>query len=142
MGSILNKLREAIHYREVKEYDKLFIIVDIHGTILNPVWNNEETYSYYPWAKEALRLLSSKSWVVLIMWSASYVDNLEKYKWKFFSDGIYFKYINENPEVENGQLCCFDKKIYCDVGIDDKFGFSPLTEWKEIYDFLIENKEY
>ena len=41
----------------------------------------------------------------------------------FEENGIHFDYINENPEVDNNELGNFDKKLYFNIGIDDKFGF-------------------
>jgi hypothetical protein len=33
-------------------------------------------------------------------------------------------------------------KFYYDIGIDDKFGFDAEIDWKEIYDFLKNEKEW
>ena len=29
-------------------------------------------------------------------------------------------------------MACFDAKLYFNVGIDDKFGFDPVTDWAEV----------
>ena len=132
---ILDKFKELFLERK---FDKIYIIVDIHGTILIPTRDkNVENYKYYPYSLESLRIMSSIPWIVLIIWSSSYNDKLFEYNSRFKEDGICFNYINENPEIKNGDFSCFDKKIFCDIGIDDKFGFSPL-EWENIYNFLIE----
>ena len=57
----------------------------------------------------------------------------------FFAEyGIKFNHINLNTEEKNTSLCCFDEKTYFNVGIDDKFGFDPQEDWKEVYDYLVE----
>ena len=46
--------------------------------------------------------------------------------------------VNINEETENNDLSLFDEKTYFNVGIDDKFGFEAETDWKTIYEYLID----
>lgn len=43
-------------YKENHElgYEKIYIAVDIHGTILEPSWNKTENFTYLGSSKEAL----------------------------------------------------------------------------------------
>ena len=55
---------------------------------------------------------------------------------RFAGDGIHFDYINENPEVGNSSFQDFSVKLYFNVGIDDKFGFDPGTDWVKVIEAL------
>ena len=134
--SVLKQLIKIFKEKQENFYNKIYICIDIHNTILVPCWNNEETYEYFPYAREVLIKLSKMEDIVLILWSASYPDKLEQYLVKFKKDNINFKYINKNFEIRNNKISCFDFKLYCDIGIDDKFGFDAEIEWKEIFNYL------
>ena len=103
---IAKAFEAAFRRKREKNWEKIYVVVDIHDTILRDI--------------------------CLILWSGCYPDRLEKYRQRFAADGIHFDYINENPEVGNSAFQNFDKKLYFNVGIDDKFGFDPETDWVRV----------
>lgn len=129
----------AFRRKTEKKWEKIYVVVDIHDTILRACYEADETYEYLPYAKPALQLMSSRDDVCLILWSGCYPERLEIYRERFAQDGIHFDYINENPEVGNSSFQNFDKKLYFNVGIDDKFGFDPKTDWIEVIEVLAGN---
>ncbi len=134
--SITKAFVAAFERKIEKGWDKIFVVVDIHDTIIRACYEEEEHYEYFPMAKEALQALSDREDVCLILWSGCYPDKLAAYREHFAEDGILFEYGNENPEVGNTALSCFDEKLYFNVGIDDKFGFDPTLDWSEVLDVL------
>ena len=114
----------------------IYIMVDVHNTILKPTFDKKETFEYFPYAKETLQLLSEKENIKLIMWTSSYDEKIQIYLKHFEENGIIFNFVNENKEYGNVSFACFDTKFYYDIGIDDKFGFDAEHDWKEIYTFL------
>ena len=120
-----------IRMRE-KDWEKIYIAVDIHDTILRACYDDEETYDYFPLAKETLRMMSLREDICLILWSSCYPEKLKEYARHFLDDGITFDYINNNPEVENTRLQNFEEKLYMNVGLDDKFGFDAETDWEVV----------
>lgn len=130
--SITTAFTVAFEKKKAKNWEKIYVLVDIHDTILRACYENEETYDYFPQALEALRMLSARPDVCLILWTGCYPDKMESYLRRFETDGIHFDYANENPEVGNTPMACFDGKLYFNVGIDDKFGFEPETDWAEV----------
>lgn len=36
-------------------------------------------------------------------------------------------------------FACFDKKFYVDIGLDDKYGFEPQTDWRAILEYIDNN---
>ena len=114
----------------------IYIMVDVHNTILNPTFDKKETFEYFPYAKETLQLLSEKENIKLIMWTSSYDEKIQMYLKHFEENRIIFNFVNENKEYGNVSFACFDTKFYYDIGIDDKFGFDAEHDWKEIYTFL------
>ena len=109
--SIEKAFASAFRRKREKAWDKIYVVVDIHDTILHACYENEETYEYLPYAKQALQLPSLR-------------------------DGILFDYVNENPEVGNSSFQDFNAKLYFNIGIDDKFGFDPETDWLKVIEEL------
>lgn len=128
----------AFRRKREKGWEKIYVVVDIHDTILHASYDNEETYSYLPYAREAMQLLSNRDDICLILWSGCHQDTLEAYQRRFAEDGIHFDYLNENPEVGNSSFQNFDKKLYYNVGIDDRFGFNPETDWVRVIEAVAE----
>ena len=127
---IINAFGAARQQMKEKHWDYIYVAVDIHGTIFKPCYESKETYEYYPEAKETLQMLSNSPKIKLILWSASKESDLKKYLKKFKADKIEFDYCNENPEVTETNIASFKLKFYFNVGLDDKFGFDPVYDWK------------
>ena len=123
-----------------KNWDYIYVLVDIHGTIFVPSYNNEETYEFYPYAKEALQKLSERKDVKIILWSSTDRKTLNKYHIELCNNDIYVDYFNVNPEVDDDncdiKTSSFKHKPYFNVGIDDRFGFEPEKDWKSICSFF------
>lgn len=117
----------------------IYIMVDVHNTILKPTFDKKETFEYFPYAKETLKLLSDNENIKLIMWTSSYDEKIQMYLKHFEENGIIFNFVNENKEYGNVSFACFDTKFYYDIGIDDKFGFDAENDWEKIYTFLTKN---
>jgi hypothetical protein len=125
---VFNKL-----FRGERKYELIYIVVDVHNTILKPSFDKEETFEYFDCAKEVLQKLSKIPYVKLIMWTGCYPDKLEMYRKHFKENGIHFDYVNSNPEMQNTSFGCFDTKFYFDVVIDDKCGFNAKKDWEKIW---------
>jgi hypothetical protein len=50
--------------------------------------------------------------------------------------GLKFHHFNVNPGCPSNDLCDFKKKLYFNFLLDDKAGFDPHNDWREIYDVL------
>jgi hypothetical protein len=129
-----------IAFQKMKErkWDKIYVLVDIHDTILEACYHNKEEHKWFPYAKEALEIMSHAQNISLILWSSTHPSILEEYVAFFKENGIKFNFVNKNTDEANTSLSCFDDKTYFNVGIDDKFGFEAEKDWKEIYDYLVE----
>jgi len=137
----INKVFDnAFKRAEEKNWDYIYILIDVHGTIFKPSYLNEEKYEFYPWAKEVLQILTKNPKIKLILWTSSTYIAIFNYTKVFLQNDIYFDYVNENLEVErqptDPETLDLSSKYYFNVGIDDKFGFEPETDWKLIYDYL------
>lgn len=143
--SIKNSI--AVNHFELKEkrnWDKTYWAFDIHGTILRPNYTYGNTPDdFYPMAKETLQFISKLPDVVMFLYTCSHPHEIEEYLQLFRKFDIDFKYVNENPEVktEKEGYGNYDKKPYMNVLFEDKAGFNPETEWKEVWDLLIKKYE-
>ena len=138
--NIVKAFDSAFKRAQEKYWDYIYILIDVHGTIFKPSYLNEEKYEFYPYAKEVLQLLAKDPNIKLILWTSSTNQAALDYGVVFNRNKIYFDYLNCNPEVErqptDPETLDLSSKYYFNVGIDDKFGFEPETDWKTIYEYL------
>ena len=128
-----------------KRWYETYWAIDLHGSIIRPNFSKEpQKIQYYPFAKEAMQLLTKRKDIILFTYTASYPEQLKSYLVQFKEDLIEFNYINENPEIseEKGHFGDFKHKPYFNVLIDDKTGFDPETDWEYIYDLLVWYENY
>tara|TARA_R110000796_G_scaffold105733_2_gene216030 strand:+ start:1891 stop:2394 length:504 start_codon:yes stop_codon:yes gene_type:complete len=139
---ILKSIKREIDKMDSSDdWDRIFLMFDLHGTIIKPnfiVGNTD--IEYYPYAKETLQLISNRSDLDLNIYTCSHDIEVIEYQKKFKEDGIIFKYVNENPDVETSGYGNYEKKPYMNVLFEDKAGWDP-TKWKYIYDFFTERYE-
>lgn len=134
--NIVRSFETAFKRMKDKGWDKIYILVDIHDTVFEATYSKDEYYRWFPYAKEALHLMSINPRISLILWSSSYTDAIEKYIDTFEKSKIHFDMVNVNKETEDNELSCFAQKTYFNVGIDDKFGFDARVDWEMIYYYL------
>lgn len=131
---LIKRFHESFQEMKKNNWDKIYVAVDIHQTILVPCWREKETYNYYPFAKKTLQMMSERNDITLILWTSSWDDTANTtYRSHFQKEGIFFEWLNENPECTNTDLACFNKKFYFSVGIDDRFGFDAKFGWLPLY---------
>ena len=134
--NIVRSFETAFKRMKDKGWDKIYILVDIHDTVFEATYSKDEYYRWFPYAKEALHLMSINPRISLILWSSSYTDAIKKYIDTFEKSKIHFDMVNVNKETEDNELSCFAQKTYFNVGIDDKFGFDARVDWEMIYHYL------
>lgn len=137
---MVNWINKMFNHAFEKQWFETYWCIDIHGTILVPTFRRDSKDSkFYPYAKETLQLLTKRKDIVMIMYTSSYPEEIEHYQKVFKENDIHFKYVNENPDVASnlGNFGDYDKKFYFNVMLEDKAGFTPEIEWKQIYDYLI-----
>ena len=134
--NIVRSFETAFKRMKEKGWDKIYILVDIHDTVFEATYSKDEYYRWFPYAKEALHLMSINPRISLILWSSSYTDAIEKYIDTFEKSKIHFDMVNVNKETEDNELSCFAQKTYFNVGIDYKFGFDARVDWEMIYHYL------
>lgn len=127
--------------RSKKNWTKIYVLIDIHETMMLPTWSKTMSSEFYPMALETLRLMSEDPEVCMILWSCSKREDLELYKNHFDAHQVNFNYINENPECKSTDYADFESKLYCDVGIDDKFAFMPREDWPAIHEYFLMRKK-
>ena len=138
---IIDAIKLSFEAAKKKNWDYTYWAVDIHGTMIEPNYKfGSIPTTFFPYAKETMQMLSRRADIKLILFTCSHLVEIEKYLDLFESNDIHFDYINENPEVktEDKSYGNYDKKMYINVGLDDKFGFSPLEDWIIIKKFLEE----
>lgn len=136
--SIENSFDRAFARMRRRNWEHIYVLVDIHDTVFEACYHNEEKHKWYPFAKEALQLMSYATNIKLILWTSSYREIINEYLEYFKANSISFDMVNSNSETTNNELSCFDEKTYFNVGIDDKFGFDAETDWESVYNYLVE----
>lgn len=141
--NIVDVFENTYERMHTKNWDRLYILVDIHGTVFKPSYHNEEKFEFYPSAKECLQMFSEMNSIKLIMWTSSTQETINKFKEVFEQNNIHFDFVNENPEVQalptDPKSSDFSNKYYFNIGLDDKFGFEPNKDWEDIIKFYYFN---
>lgn len=124
-----------------RNWDTLYIAIDLHGTIIERYTGDE--IKPYDWADEALKYLTSLKDIVLILFTSTYPHKLLPFfKW-CEKNKIVFKYLNENPECSNNSTGDFSRKFYFNILLDDRAGFNPDSDWIKVnYSFKNINKMF
>lgn len=136
---ITKAIRNAFRQLEEKNWDKTYWAFDIHETMIKPNWSEKEIPTeFYPMAKETMNLISERSDIVRILYTCSHPKEIDNYLDYFKSNGIYFDYVNKNPEVINKKYGFYDHKPYFNVLFEDKSGFDPYEDWHKVYHLLSE----
>lgn len=139
MSNLERAIRKAFATakRPDRNWKKIYVAVDLHGVVLLPNYENTST-EYYPLAREVMQTLTNRSDVVLIMYSCSKREEVQKYIEFFLKDGIKFDYIGHNPEVVETRFGDFTHKPYFNILLEDKAGFDPEIDWDIIKNTLSE----
>lgn len=140
---LLKWIETMFKHAEKHQWFESYWCFDIHGVISQPDYRKSlKEINYYPYAKETLQLLTQREDIVMFLFTSSYPDEIRKYVEIFKKDGIIFKYVNENPEINESKGCFgyYEKKPYFNVYFEDKSGFSPLKDWKPIYKYFKNTK--
>ena len=86
-----------------------------------------------PEAEKAIKEIQEFPEIVLILFSSSYHHS--EYIEYFKSNGMNFKYFNENPEIADTKTGDFSKKFFYNALIDDKAGFE-IEEWDGVVESI------
>lgn len=110
--SLENAIRRAFAKAVARKWKKIYWAFDIHETILQPTWKKSQmSQDFYPYSKDVCQYLTSRNDICCILWTCSYNHEIDDYL-KFFEEhGIYFDYVNKNPEVLD-DIGCYKDKLY------------------------------
>lgn len=133
---LLNQIIKSFKIKEERGWEKVFFSYDLHETIILPDYDNVSPLKFYPFAKEALQLITKRNDIVNFIFTCSHPHEMNRYL-KFFKEhDVDFKYVNENPEVKDTRLGCYSVKPYFNCYFEDKCGFDAETEWEPIYNYF------
>jgi hypothetical protein len=133
---LLDGLEKAYNSAIIKGWDKIYIAVDIHDTIVHGNYVADVLPTeFLVGAKQTLQYLSKRADVCLILYTCSHPYEIVKYQQFFSKHGINFQYANCNPEVPNNALGCYTDKLYFNLLLDDKAGFIE-ADWLIIFNFF------
>jgi hypothetical protein len=120
---------------KAREWKRWYVAVDLHDTICKPDYGRSGSMGdFFPGAVEALKHLSDRKDVGLLLFTCSYRDELYSPKGALEilrNMGIRFDYVNENPEAPNTKLGDFSRKPFFNVLLDDKAGFDG-ADWPKV----------
>ena len=142
--SVLNVIKNTFRIGREKEWYETYWAFDFHSTILKPTYNlNDRSIQYYPYAKEAMQIISSRDDIITIAWTSSFPNEIKDYLEQFKRDGIVFNHVGKNPGISSnlGNFGYYEDKFYFNVLFEDKAGFNAETEWREIYHYLVKCEE-
>jgi hypothetical protein len=136
-------IRRAFEQKREKGWKKLYWCVDLHDVVIEGKYNKfNEGAAIFPHAKEFFQWANKRKDMILILWTSSYEEALDKTLLRLGEEGILFHFVNANPLEKNNSLCDFNKKFYFNILLDDKAGFDGATDWGLIINELKEIGEW
>lgn len=136
MNRLVQQLEKSFNQLTRRKWDKIYVAVDIHETVMEPTWSDTLSHKFYEDSIETLRLLSDRKDVCLILWTSSNKANAQSYFDILKVEGVKMDYINENPEVTDKHYADYASKFYVNLILDDKAGFIPSLDWRAIKGYL------
>lgn len=133
---IIKSFETAFKKMKERSWDRIYVLVDIHDTVFHASYKKIEKYEWFPCAKECLREMTKRGDIALILWTSTHREVIDRYLDVFAKNGIVFDFVNINTAEKDNSLSCFREKTYFNIGLDDKFGFEPETDWKLILEYL------
>ena len=127
---------EQIKLMKDRNWDVLYIAVDLHGTMIpKDIINIDYTdFELYDYAKPVLQWMSNNDKIVLIINTSTHIDERFDFMCAMYNNhNIEFSYHNGNPEVRNTKTGDFSEKFYYNILLDDRAGFDPLNDWLELH---------
>ncbi len=134
---ITEAIKNAYEMLDARGWKKMYWAFDIHGTIIKPNWEKGNIPTeLYPYALEALQLISARTEIVTLLYTCSLPEEIPQYQALFQEKGIRMDYVNENPEVLSQGYGYYEKKPYFNVLFEDKAGFNPAKDWKKVIEIM------
>ena len=98
MNRIVKTFEKAFETAKRKNWDKIYVAVDLHETCLKPTWQKEISTEYYSFAKDVLLILSERPDICLILWSCSLAEINKEY-YDFFKQVLTLIISTKIPNV-------------------------------------------
>jgi hypothetical protein len=117
---------KAFEDKKKRGWHTLYVAVDLHGTLIKPY---HDCIEFYPGAIEVMRWFNSRPDFKVILWTSSYLVDIEKFQRACEKEGISFNFINGNPLEKSNGRAFFGQKFYFNILLDDKAGFVGDTDW-------------
>ena len=112
---LLRVIKESAKIGRAKEWYETYWAFDFHSTIIKPTYDlNDRKIDYYPYAKEAMQLITLRDDIITIAWTSSFPNEIKDYEEQFTKDGIQFDHIGRNPEISSslGNFGYYKDKFY------------------------------
>lgn len=136
MKSITKLFQEAFEKKRKRNWEKIYVLVDLHDTIVHGVYDKEQDFKFISAdCIEVLKQMTERKDICLILWTSTYIKELLKFSKFVENEGIDFDWFNKNPEELSTKYADFSHKFYFNVIIDDKAGFEP-SDWGELRENL------
>ena len=138
--SVMRAFKRAFGKAITKGWDKVYVLVDLHDTVLEANFDSERSMEslpkeWLPGAEEGIKRMAERPDFNLILWSCSYPHEIAEYVKHFYGQGIIFDQVGFNAEVMNTRHGFFQTKSYANIILDDKAGFH-YDDWEHINEFL------
>lgn len=134
--SIINVISRAYRTMEERGWDTIYWAIDLHGVCIKSNYHR----GGYEWINdrcvEALRMISNLPETKIILWSSVYEEEKVAILDFFKSEGITVSGFNSNPWEKSNGVSNFQEKFYFSVLLDDKAGFDPAYDWREIVSYF------
>lgn len=142
MGDIIDVIQRQYDKQMKQQWYESYFLIDMHGVIIRPNHKDElvNRLDFYDFAQRSLQMLTNRPDIRTILYTCSHDYQIRHYVNLLGLHNIEFDYINDNPEIGEGDYGDYTHKPYFDVYLDDKAGFNADEEWYDIFTWLRKDK--
>lgn len=79
MNRLVKQLHNSFDYMVKRNWEKIYIAVDIHGTVMEPTYSDLLSHKFYEDSIETLKLFSERNDCSMILWTSSNKSNAQAY---------------------------------------------------------------
>lgn len=126
----LCNLRRTLELRPIRNWDTLYVLIDVHGVIIPGSWHKYNDFRFISEdCIEVLQWFTKRKDFKLILWTSSHDDEIVAIIEWLNKFNIDINFVNRNPECKNTEYANFSNKPYFNILIDDKASFDPTIDW-------------
>ena len=117
MGKIIDVIHRQCNKQHLHNWYETYWLIDMHGVIIRPNHKDDlpNKLDFYDFTQRSLQILTNRPDIRMILYTCSHKHQIRHYVNLLEMADIEFDYINDNPEIGEGDYGDYTHKPYFDL---------------------------